>query len=49
MTALAIDPTRYDEGQAMPSVDSRIYGDHDIFEEEVEKIWKRVWLLTVHE
>ena len=49
MTKLAIDPTRYDEGQAMPSVDSRIYGDHDIFEEEIEKIWKQIWLLAVHE
>jgi methanesulfonate monooxygenase subunit alpha len=35
--------------QVMPYVDSRIYSDEQIFEEELQKIWKKVWLLTVHE
>ena len=30
-------------------VDSRIYTDQDIFEEELEKIWKKVWLPVCHE
>ena len=30
-------------------VDSRIYSDHDIFEEELGKIWKKVWLPMCHE
>jgi methanesulfonate monooxygenase subunit alpha len=43
------DPGDYDTGQAMPYVDSRIYTEHGIFEEELEKIWKQVWLTCVHE
>jgi methanesulfonate monooxygenase subunit alpha len=43
------DPGDYDTGQAMPYVDSRIYTEHGIFEEELEKIWKQVWLACVHE
>lgn len=39
----------YDSGEAVPYVDSRIYSDRGIFEEEVEKIWKKVWLVAVHE
>ena len=39
----------YDNGEAIPYVDSRIYSDRGIFEEEVEKIWKKVWLVAVHE
>jgi methanesulfonate monooxygenase subunit alpha len=39
----------YDTDQAIPFVDSRIYSDQSIFEEELEKIWKKVWLATVHE
>ena len=39
----------YDIGEAIPYVDSRIYSDRNIFEEEFEKIWKKVWLATVHE
>lgn len=35
--------------QVMPFVDSRIYSDEQIFEEEIEKIWRKVWTLTVHE
>ena len=35
--------------QTMPFVDSRIYSDQAIFEEEIEKIWKKTWILTVHE
>jgi methanesulfonate monooxygenase large subunit len=35
--------------QVMPYVDSRIYSDDQIFEEEIEKIWRKVWTLTVHE
>ena len=34
---------------ALPSVDSRIYGDPEIFEEELQKIWRRTWLIAVHE
>ena len=30
-------------------VDSRIYSDPDIFEEEMEKIWKKVWIPVCHE
>ncbi len=30
-------------------VDSRIYTDADIFEEELDKIWKKVWLPVCHE
>ena len=41
--------TTYDSGEPIPYVDSRIYSDQSIFEEELEKIWKRVWLVTVHE
>ena len=41
--------TTYDSGEPIPYVDSRIYSDQSIFEEELEKIWKRVWLATVHE
>jgi methanesulfonate monooxygenase large subunit len=39
----------YDSDQAIPFVDSRIYADRAIFDEEIEKIWKKVWLVTVHE
>ncbi len=49
MTGIEIDTTRYDSGERMPSVDSRIYSNRQIFEEELEKIWKKVWLVTVHE
>src|SRR5262249_19462583 len=48
MTA-QMDKIAYDSGQAIPYVDRRIYTDHGIFEEELEKIWKKVWLATVHE
>ena len=44
-----MDTVAYDSGEAIPYVDSRIYTDQDIFEEEIEKIWKKVWLATVHE
>jgi methanesulfonate monooxygenase large subunit len=44
-----VDTVAYDSGEAIPYVDSRIYTDRDIFEEEIEKIWKKVWLATVHE
>ena len=29
-------------------VDSRIYSDHDIFEEEMEKIFRKVWIPACH-
>jgi methanesulfonate monooxygenase large subunit len=29
--------------------DSRIYSDESIFEEEIEKIWKKVWLPVCHD
>src|SRR5436305_13503646 len=48
MTIRGGEPGDYDTGQAMPYVDSRIYTEHGIFEEELEKIWKRVWLACVH-
>jgi methanesulfonate monooxygenase large subunit len=34
---------------AIEWVDSRIYTDEAIFEQELEKIWKRVWVLACHE
>lgn len=43
------EPAQYDKGEAIPFVDSRIYSDHEIFEEELRKIWKTVWLAAVHE
>ena len=38
-------------GQLRPGqwVDSRIYSDPDIFEEELEKILKKVWIPVCHE
>lgn len=36
-------------GPDLPFVDSRIYTDPSIFEEELYKIWKKSWLLLVHE
>lgn len=36
-------------GDHLPFVDSRIYTDAQIFEEEREKIWKKSWLLVAHE
>ena len=30
-------------------VDSRIYSDRDIFEEELSKIWRNVWVPVCHE
>lgn len=34
---------------ALPFVDSRIYSDRGIFEEELSKIWRKSWLLVAHE
>ncbi|MGF1608716.1 MAG: aromatic ring-hydroxylating dioxygenase subunit alpha [Kiloniellales bacterium] len=34
---------------AVEYVDSRIYTDEAIFEQELEKIWKRTWVLACHE
>ena len=36
-------------GPALPFVDSRIYSDPALFDEELTKIWKKTWLLAVHE
>jgi methanesulfonate monooxygenase large subunit len=36
-------------GANLPFVDSRIYTDPQIFEEELQKIWRRTWLLVLHE
>ncbi|HMJ54021.1 MAG TPA: aromatic ring-hydroxylating dioxygenase subunit alpha [Polyangiaceae bacterium] len=36
-------------GEHLPYVDSRIYTDATIFEEELAKIWRRTWLLVSHE
>ncbi|HMJ16665.1 MAG TPA: aromatic ring-hydroxylating dioxygenase subunit alpha [Polyangiaceae bacterium] len=36
-------------GAKLPFVDSRIYTDEAIFEEELERIWRRTWLLVAHE
>jgi methanesulfonate monooxygenase large subunit len=36
-------------GPALPYVDSRVYTDGAIFEEELDHIWRRTWLLVVHE
>jgi len=48
MTA-QMDRVAYDSGESIPYVDSRIYTDHGIFEEELDNIWKKVWIATVHE
>jgi methanesulfonate monooxygenase large subunit len=36
-------------GATLPFVDSRIYTDKAIFEEELQKIWRSTWLLALHE
>ncbi|HWA73060.1 MAG TPA: aromatic ring-hydroxylating dioxygenase subunit alpha [Polyangiaceae bacterium] len=36
-------------GSTLPFVDSRIYSERDIFEEERSKIWRNSWLLVAHE
>jgi phenylpropionate dioxygenase-like ring-hydroxylating dioxygenase large terminal subunit len=36
-------------GATLPFVDSRIYSDPQIFEEELQHIWRRTWLLVAHE
>jgi len=36
-------------GSNLPFVDSRIYTDPKIFDEELAKIWRRSWLLVAHE
>jgi len=36
-------------GPELSFVDSSIYTDPEIFELELEKIWRRTWLLAVHE
>lgn len=45
---MTADLTSYGN-EALPFVDSRIYSEASIFEEELQKIWKKVWLATVHE
>lgn len=40
--------TRLGDG-ALPFVDSRIYSERDIFDEERSKIWRKSWLLVAHE
>ncbi len=49
MATTANETAGYDSGQAMPFVDSRLYSDEPLFEEELRRIWKKVWLPTVHE
>ncbi len=34
---------------ALPFVDSRIYSERDIFDDEQHKIWRKSWLLVAHE
>src|ERR1700741_5385697 len=46
---MVMESLGYDNGEAIPYVDSRIYSDRGIFEEEVENIWTKVWLVAVHE
>lgn len=36
-------------GPSLSFVDSRIYSERDIFDEEVKKIWRKTWLLVAHE
>jgi methanesulfonate monooxygenase large subunit len=36
-------------GDNLPFVDSRIYTDQTLFEEELAKIWRKTWLLVMHE
>ncbi|HUI18026.1 MAG TPA: aromatic ring-hydroxylating dioxygenase subunit alpha [Alphaproteobacteria bacterium] len=49
MSITANESGSYDSGQALPFVDSRLYTDQSIFEEELGKIWKGSWLPAVHE
>jgi methanesulfonate monooxygenase subunit alpha len=35
--------------ERLPYVDSRVYTDAPLFEEELQKIWRRTWLLVAHE
>jgi methanesulfonate monooxygenase large subunit len=49
MTDVRNESLSYDKGQRMPFVDSRIYSDQGIFDEEIAKIWKKIWLVAVHE
>ena len=39
-------PAQLREGEY---IDSRIYSDRDIFEEELTKIWKKSWVAVCHE
>src|SRR5688572_26003828 len=41
--------TRRSDERSLPFVDSRIYSDPQIFEEELSRIFRRSWLLAVHE
>jgi methanesulfonate monooxygenase subunit alpha len=50
MTASSIEGWRRKlGGPPLPFVDSRIYTDAGIFAEEMERIWRRTWLLVMHE
>ena len=49
MSKNANEWSRRPNHQVIPFVDSRIYSDEQIFEEEIDKIWRKAWLLTVHE
>lgn len=49
MTTMARTWGRRLGGPELPYVDSQIYTDGEIFEEELERIWRRTWLLIAHE
>jgi methanesulfonate monooxygenase large subunit len=49
MSTTTTESVAYDSGQSLPFVDSRVYSDEAIFEQELENIWRKVWLPAVHE
>ena len=50
MTDRDLTSRKSEHGTAhVPYVDSRIYTDEAIFEEELQKIWRKTWLIAVHE
>jgi methanesulfonate monooxygenase large subunit len=49
MARTAIEWAQKPDLQPGEWVDSRIYTDPEIFEEEIEKIWKKTWLPLCHE
>ena len=49
MARNAAEWSRQPNANEVEWVDSRIYSDESVFEEELERIWKRSWLPLCHE